>query len=71
MFLGFSKLKGSVNYYSWKVKMKHPFKKEWVWEVVVPLNVIGQQLSSLRNGVSSPLIVPTTTVVVQPTSIAR
>jgi len=39
--------------------------------VVVPLNVIGQQLSSLRNGVSSPLIVPITTVVVQPTSIAR
>jgi len=39
--------------------------------MVVPLNVIGQQLSSLRNGVSSPLIVPTTTVVVQPTSIAR
>jgi hypothetical protein len=42
-----------------------------VWEVVVPQNVIEQQLSPLRNGASSPLIVPTTTVVVQLTSATR
>jgi len=42
-----------------------------VWEVVVPLNVIGQQLSPLRNGASNPLIVPITIVVVQLTSATR
>jgi hypothetical protein len=42
-----------------------------MWDVVVPLNAIGQQFSPLRSGTSSPLIIPTTTIVVQPTLVAR
>jgi hypothetical protein len=42
-----------------------------MWDVVVPLNVIGQQLSPLRNGASSPLIVLATIVVVHSTSTTR
>ncbi len=68
MFLESSKLESFTNYYSWKVGMKHYLKREEVWDMVVPLNVLNDlkpQLLPLSNGVSS----PSTILVVTPNVI--
>jgi hypothetical protein len=45
------KLRGSVNYHSWKVLVKHHLKGERLWNIVAPLNVLGARLMriSLNN----------------------
>jgi hypothetical protein len=68
MFLESSKLESFTNYYSWKVRTKHYLKREKVWDMVVPLNVLNDlkpQLLPLSSGVSS----PSTIIVITPNVI--